>query len=74
LFCIVSAVRGHHKIHFEEQALEAGTKQSCEADKAVRLTRQTGLQVMQAGKAVRLACFVLDMLLALEFPCGFYTI
>ncbi len=30
------------KIHLEEQALVMGTKQSSQADKADRLTRQTG--------------------------------
>jgi hypothetical protein len=30
------------KTHIEKQALVAGTKQSKQADKAVRLTRQSG--------------------------------
>jgi hypothetical protein len=43
LVLIVAAI----KIHFEEQALEAGTKQSSQDDdKAGRLTRQSGLPVL----------------------------
>ncbi len=42
------------KIHFQEQALVTGTKQSSQADKAGRQTRQAGKQVRQAEKAGRL--------------------
>jgi hypothetical protein len=42
------------KIHFEKQVLVLGTKQSSQAKKAVRLTRQSGWQGSEADKAVRL--------------------
>ncbi len=65
LVCLVSTGSVHHKKTLENQALVVGTKQSrqavkadrlqgCQADKAVRLTRQSGLQGCQADKAVRL--------------------
>jgi hypothetical protein len=43
------------KMHFEKQALVAGTKQSSQDDKAGKVTRQ-------AGMAVGHACFVLCQL------------
>jgi hypothetical protein len=51
------------KINFQEQALLAGTKQSSQADKAA------DQQVRQADKAVRSACFVLDLL---ALFCAYY--
>jgi hypothetical protein len=50
------------KIHFKEQALATGTKQSSQANKAGRLTSQTGPK-RQSGLPVLLCasmlCFVL---------------
>jgi len=38
------------KIHFEEQALSADTKQSCQANEEGRLTRQPGLPALFCGR------------------------
>jgi len=47
-FGLLVLVVANAKIHFEEHALVAGTKQISQADKVVRLTRQTGWQGCQA--------------------------
>jgi len=51
----VTYVSGRWKTHFEKQALVAGTKQSKQANKADRLTRQSSLSNL--FKAC-LLCFV----------------
>jgi hypothetical protein len=62
------------KIHFEEQALVAGTKQSRKADMADRLASQAGWQGWQACLlCFGPACFVLCPLLALAHLSGFCT-
>ncbi len=62
------------KIHFEEQALVAGTKQSSQAEKADRLTSQAGWQDCQACLlSFGHASFVLCLLQALALPSGFCT-
>jgi hypothetical protein len=62
------------KIHFEEQALVAGTKQSRKADMADRLTSQAGWQGWQACLlCFGPACFVLCPLVALAHLSGFCT-
>jgi hypothetical protein len=62
------------KIHFEEQALVAGTKQSMQADKADRLTSQAGWQGCKACLFCFMpAYFVLCPPLVLALPSLFYT-
>jgi len=62
------------KIHFEEQALVVGTKQSSQADVADRLTSQAGCQGCQGCLlCFGPACFILCTLLVLTLPSGFCT-
>jgi hypothetical protein len=62
------------KIHFEEQALVVGTKQSRQANKATRPTSQADQQGSWACLlCFGSACFVLSLLLALALPNGFCT-
>jgi hypothetical protein len=53
-FALLALLLATAKIHYDEQELLAGTKQSNQADKAVRLIMQAGLQ----GSWACLLCFV----------------
>jgi hypothetical protein len=56
------------KIHFKEQVLVAGTKQSRRANKTGRPNWQSGLTALFLG----LACFVFCLLLLFELSSGFF--